>query len=62
LIFSFNSILFPFLAKFGIRRPLQKLIFSYSMAVVAFLLAAIVQYKIFVSLILLFFIILISIY
>ncbi|KAL4150030.1 hypothetical protein QTP88_003878 [Uroleucon formosanum] len=47
LILSFDRLLFPFLAKFGIRRPLQKLIFSTSMAVIAFLLTAILQYKIF---------------
>ncbi|XP_060839687.1 peptide transporter family 2-like isoform X2 [Rhopalosiphum padi] len=47
LILSFDRILYPFLAKFGIRRPLQKLIFSNFMAVLAFLLAAVLQYKIF---------------
>ncbi|KAL5234282.1 hypothetical protein ACI65C_001692 [Semiaphis heraclei] len=49
LILSFDRVLFPILAKFGIRRPLQKLIFSNSMAVIAFLLAAVLQYKIFGS-------------
>jgi solute carrier family 15 oligopeptide transporter 1 len=49
LILSFDRVLYPFLAKFGIRRPLQKLIFSNFMAVLAFLLAAVLQYKIFVS-------------
>jgi len=47
LILSFDRILYPFLAKFGIRQPLQKLIFSNFMAVIAFLLAAVLQYKIF---------------
>ncbi|CAI6367550.1 unnamed protein product [Macrosiphum euphorbiae] len=47
LILSFDRVLYPFLAKFGIRRPLQKLIFSTSMATVAFLLTAVLQYKIF---------------
>lgn len=47
LTLSFDRILFPFLAKFGIRRPLQKLIFSNFMAVIAFLMAAVLQYKIF---------------
>ncbi|XP_008190251.1 peptide transporter family 1 [Acyrthosiphon pisum] len=47
LILSFDRVLYPFLAKFGIRRPLQKLMFSTSMAVLAFLLAAVLQYKIF---------------
>lgn len=49
LTLSFDRILFPFLAMFGIRRPLQKLIFSNFMAVIAFLMAAVLQYKIFVS-------------
>lgn len=49
LILSFKSILFPFLAKFGIQRPLQKLIFSNAMAVLAFVFTAFLQYKLFVS-------------
>lgn len=49
LILSFKSFLFPFLAKFGIRRPLQKLIFSNAMAVLAFMFTAFLQYKLFVS-------------
>lgn len=49
LILSFDRVLYPFLAKFGIRRPLQKLMFSSSMAVLAFLFAAVIQHKIFVS-------------
>lgn len=49
LTLSFDHVLYPFLAKFGIRRPLQKLIFSCSMAVLAFLFAAILQYKLLVS-------------
>lgn len=49
LTLSFKSCLFPFLAKFGIRKPLQKLIFSYAMAMLAFMFATILQYKIFVS-------------
>ncbi|VVC33646.1 Proton-dependent oligopeptide transporter family,Major facilitator superfamily domain [Cinara cedri] len=47
LILSYNSILSPFLAKFGIRRPIQKLILGCSLAAVAFLLTAVLQYKIF---------------
>ncbi|CAI6367551.1 unnamed protein product [Macrosiphum euphorbiae] len=47
LVLSFDRVLYPFLAKFGIRQPLQKLIFSTSMAVLAFLLTALLQYKIF---------------
>ncbi|XP_001946557.2 peptide transporter family 1 [Acyrthosiphon pisum] len=47
LIISFDRVLYPFLAKFGIRRPMQKLVFSTSMAALAFLLTAILQYKIF---------------
>ncbi|XP_025190320.1 peptide transporter family 1-like isoform X2 [Melanaphis sacchari] len=47
LILSFDHILYPFLAKFGIRRPLQKIIFSNFMAVLAFILAAVLHYKIF---------------
>lgn len=49
LILSFESFLFPFLAKFGIRKPLQKLIFSNAMAALAFVLTAFLQYKLFVS-------------
>ncbi|CAI6368024.1 unnamed protein product [Macrosiphum euphorbiae] len=47
LILSFDRVLYPFLAIFGIRRYLQKLIFGTSMATVAFLLTAVLQYKIF---------------
>ncbi|XP_060881266.1 peptide transporter family 2-like isoform X2 [Metopolophium dirhodum] len=47
LIFSLDRVLYPILAKFGIRQPLQKLMFGTSMAALAFLLTAVLQYKIF---------------
>jgi len=48
-ILTLDSILYPFLAMFGISRPLPKIILSYFMGIVAFLLAAVLQHYIFVS-------------
>ncbi|XP_029345397.1 peptide transporter family 1 isoform X2 [Acyrthosiphon pisum] len=47
LILSFDRFLRPVLAKFGIRRPIQKLVSGTTMAALAFLLTAVLQYKIF---------------
>lgn len=46
----FDVALYPLLAKVGIRKPLQKLTLSGVLAVIAFAIAAILQFKIFVSL------------
>lgn len=42
----FNVVLYPLLAKVGIRRPLQKLTLSGVLAVAAFVFAALVQFEI----------------
>jgi solute carrier family 15 oligopeptide transporter 1 len=44
----FDVAFYPLLAMVGIRKPLQKLTFGGVMAVVAFVFAALLQFKIFV--------------
>lgn len=46
----FDVALYPLLAKVGIRKPLQKLTLSGVLAVIAFVIAAILQFNIFVRL------------
>jgi len=48
----FDVVLYPLLAKVGIRKPLQKITLSGVLAVVAFAIAALLQFKIFVRLLL----------
>lgn len=45
----FDLILYPFLSKIGIKTALQKLALAEMFAVVAFAIAAVLQFKIFVS-------------
>ncbi|XP_025417485.1 peptide transporter family 1-like isoform X2 [Sipha flava] len=46
-LFLFDMMLYPLLAKIGIRKPLQKLTLSGCLAIVAFLFAALLQMNIF---------------
>lgn len=48
LLFLFDVTFYPLLAKVGIRKPLQKLTLSGLMAVVSFIVAALLEIKIFV--------------
>lgn len=49
VLVSFKPIVYPLIAKFGIRTPLQKLILSNMFAVFAFMCTTLLQYVIFVS-------------
>lgn len=48
LLYTFNIVLYPMLAKIGIRKPLQKLTLGCCIAVIAYVFAALLQIKIFV--------------